>query len=176
MSVYPPGTTVIRAALIVGPYRYSLSRRWATGAGQRIATFVMLNPSTADAEADDPTIRRCVGFARALGCGALRVANLYALRATRPADLWAADDPVGPDNDAWLTTCAAVAEATGGPLVAAWGQHARPDRVRAVLRLPGMHRLSAYGVTRAGHPRHPLYLPAAADLQPWPPTLREVSA
>lgn len=152
----------VRAAVIsdCDRYRYELTRRWADGP---VATFVMLNPSTADGDQDDPTIRRCTGYATAWGCGGLHVVNLYALRATSPADLWAADDPVGPENDAWLM-CAAI---TGGPLVAAWGAHARPDRIAAVLELPGFHSLEALATTKAGQPRHPLYLPAGLTPQPW---------
>lgn len=146
-----------------GRYRYLLGRRWADGPR---ATFIMLNPSTADAEQDDPTIRRCIGYARAWGMGALQVVNLYALRATDPAELWRAQDPIGPDNDITLVACALAHRPA--PLIAAWGAHARPDRVAAVLALPGMDRLTALGVTKAGQPRHPLYLPATATLRPWP--------
>lgn len=75
-----------------GLYRFALHRWW--GDGIRLG-FVMLNPSTADAEIDDPTIRRCMGFARTLGFDGIRVVNLYAYRATKPADLWKADEPTG---------------------------------------------------------------------------------
>ena len=83
-----------------GAYRYLLTRRF--GPGKKLATFVMLNPSTADAERDDATIRKCVGFARSWGCAGLQVVNLFAFRATDPTDLRMADDPVGPENDVWL--------------------------------------------------------------------------
>lgn len=152
-----------------GRYRYRLTRAWADGA---VCVFVMLNPSTADADHDDPTIRRCVDFARRWACGALEVVNLYAWRATKPAALWHASDPVGPENDRHLTEVAALARATGGPLVAAWGAHALPDRVADVLTLPGMRELSALALTKAGGPRHPLYLPRTLTPAPWsPPTL-----
>lgn len=144
-----------------GRYRYLLTREWAPGP---TATFVMLNPSTADAEHDDATIRRCLGFSRAWGCGGLAVVNLYALRSTDPAALWIADDPVGPANDRHLVDAAAC---TDGPLVAAWGANARPGRIAAVLALPGMDRLTALAVTKAGQPRHPLYLPGGLTPQPW---------
>lgn len=152
-----------------GRYRYSLSRSWADGP---TAVFIMLNPSTADALADDPTIRRLAGangFARLWGCGSLFVVNLYAWRATRPADLWTAGDPVGPDNDAYLRAAVAVSAATGGPLVAAWGANAKADRVTDVLKIPGMDRLAAIGVTKAGQPKHPLYLKSDLTPQPWSP-------
>src|SRR3954454_15761859 len=83
-----------------GRYRYLLSRQ--VGPGLRTATFIMLNPSTADATNDDPTIRRCIGFARQWGCGRLAVLNLFAVRATDPAEMKRADDPVGPENRDWF--------------------------------------------------------------------------
>lgn len=144
-----------------GLYRYELARTWSDTAP---VTFVMLNPSTADASLDDPTIRRCIGFARAWGHGGIRVVNLYALRSTDPKALWCAPDPVGPDNDEYLRRAAA----SGGPLIAAWGANARPDRVAAVLALPGLEALQALGVTKAGQPRHPLYLRGDAAPTPWP--------
>lgn len=142
-------------------YRYRLTRVWAEGTR---TTFVMLNPSTADAAADDPTIRQCIGFARRWGYSGLDVVNLYALRATNPAELWAAADPIGPDNDRYL----AEAAASGGRLVAAWGAHAEQPRVRDVLAIPGFDRLTCLRTTKRGHPSHPLYLPG--DLSPvlWP--------
>lgn len=94
MSAY-----IVTSASISGDYRYRLGRAWAGGP---TCTFIMLNPSTADADQDDPTIRRCVGFAKALGCGALEVVNLYAYRATNPRDLLRQDERVGPENDYWL--------------------------------------------------------------------------
>lgn len=149
-----------------GRYRYSLVRAW--GSGGRLARFVMLNPSTADATADDPTIRRCIGFARLWGLDGLAVVNLYALRSTDPAGLWAADvDPVGPDNDRHLWAAAVHASDAETPLVAAWGVNAKASRIEAVLDLPGMHRLQALGITKAGQPRHPLYLRRDAQLTRW---------
>lgn len=119
-------------------------------------TFVMLNPSTADAVADDPTIRRCIGFAQAWGFGALEVVNLYAYRATRPAELFAADDPVGPRNNRFVRAAARSAAL----VVAAWGvygrRHGRDAAVLATLRRIGpVHCL---GMTLGGQPRHPLFV------------------
>jgi hypothetical protein len=172
MSTYPEApAAVVRSARLSedGLYRYELARRWALGPTAR---FIMLNPSTADAELDDPTIRRCVGFARALGCGALTVANLYAYRATRPTDLWRAADPVGPRNDETLAALARSAVTAGGPLIAAWGAGVRADRVEAVLHLledaAARDLLTALGITKAGAPRHPLYLPSSARPVRWP--------
>jgi hypothetical protein len=157
-------TAMLRTASLSddGRYRYTLTRSWG-GELDELQTFVMLNPSTADAEVDDPTIRRCVGFARALGASGILVVNLYAFRATRPADLWRAADPVGPHNDAVLTS---VLSGRGRPVIAAWGANARPDRVDRFLQLArnagGRRPVTALGVTKAGAPRHPLYLPASA--------------
>jgi hypothetical protein len=147
-----------------GRYRYALSRSWDDDLP--VALFVMLNPSTADADVDDPTIRRCVSFARSWGCGAITVANLYAYRATDPAELAVADDPVGPDNDYWIATLAADAEL----IVAAWGATAHPSPTRAnsvrdlLRRACAVHCL---GRTQHGHPRHPLYVPAATRREEW---------
>jgi hypothetical protein len=147
-----------------GLYRYELTRRWADGP---TATWTMLNPSTADHLADDPTIRRVMQFSRAFGCGACIVVNLYALRATDPAELRTADDPVGPFNDAILAHHVQRAADTNSPLMAAWGALAAPERIAAVLTLPGMGRLTALATTKAGQPKHPLYLPGHLTPQPW---------
>jgi hypothetical protein len=143
-------------------YRYRLSRLWDPGVPPMVV--IGLNPSTAAARADDPTIRRCRRFARREGCGGLVVVNLFGYRATDPADLKAAADPVGPDNDTFIRDAAR----SGFPVVAAWGAggllHGRDraviDAVTA-LRAP----LWCLGLTRDGHPRHPLYLPAGAPLR-----------
>jgi len=146
-------------------YRYRLDRAWDSGLP--VATFVMLNPSTADGETDDPTIGRCLSYARAWGCGALTVVNLYAWRATNPRELTTADNPLGPDNDAYLIAAAKSASASGGVLVAAWGANATPERIAEVIALPGMNRLNALALTKAGQPRHPLYLRGDLTPQPW---------
>lgn len=141
-------------------YRYALTRRWHTTGPS--AVFVMLNPSTADAFVQDPTIRRCVGFARSWGAGGLIVLNVFALRSTDPKALYRHADPVGPANDD------VIAETlTGdvvGPVVAAWGQHGdlngRGELVAGLLRRHGVTPL-CLGLTKAGHPRHPLYVRGA---------------
>jgi hypothetical protein len=144
-----------------GPYRYLLSRRWGAGAG---ALFVMLNPSTADDRADDPTIRRCVGFARRWRAPALEVVNLYALRATDPRDLFAHPAPVGPDNDRVIAEAARRAAL----VIVAWGVHGARDRERTarVIALIG-REVACLGTTGGGDPRHPLYLPARARRRRW---------
>jgi hypothetical protein len=145
-----------------GRYRYQLKRRWA-GGGRAIA-FVMLNPSTADAERDDPTIRRCGGFARAWGFSAMTVVNLFALRTTDPARLRRARDPIGPGNDEHIAAAASSCDA----LVLAWGAHgALGGRDHDVLALLHGCRPACLGVTRSGQPRHPLYLPSATRRRPY---------
>src|SRR5262245_7784176 len=150
-----------------GRYRYVLTRQ--VGPGSLAATFVMLNPSTADAMNDDPTIRRCIGYARQWGCGRLVVLNLFAFRATDPAHLKQADDPVGPKNREWLKRTLLAPH--GGPVVCAWGVHGSfMDQDRTVtgwIDSWGI-RPFALGRTRGGHPKHPLYLPKAARLIPYP--------
>ena len=134
-------------------YRYRLWRRWDRS--RPAIAFCMLNPSTADARRDDPTIRRCIGFARAWGYGGLEVVNIFAMRATDPRALRSARDPVGPRNDAFMLRAAARS-----PVVIAWGVHgALRDRGNEALRLLGSTSLLlALGRTRSGAPRHPLYL------------------
>lgn len=147
------------SAVIRGPYRYELRRRWA--AGPQVA-WVMLNPSTADADANDATIRRCVAFSRSWGYGALVVVNLFALRSTDPTALKTAVDPVGPGNDAYILAADDESEVT----VAAWGAHGalfgRGREVRLALRDP--HVLA---LTKSGEPRHPLYLPGGLRPARW---------
>lgn len=163
-----PADDMVRSAEISddGMYRYALGRQWGRGWP---ATFVMLNPSTADANIDDPTIRRCIGFARGWGLGGIRVVNLYAYRATNPRELWTAEDPVGPLNRRHLFNALERAATTDTPVVAAWGAHAKRDRVEAFLDLLHSNRVTCLGVTKDGHPRHPLYLPKTATLSPWRP-------
>lgn len=149
----------VEASAILSPcrtYRYELWRKWGDlfDAGAGYAMFVGLNPSTADETEDDPTIRRCIAFAKAWGYSALCMTNLFAFRATDPGDMMVAANPIGPGNDAHLTKCAAAA----GIVVAAWGVNGtfmdRETKVRSLL--PNLHYLR---LTKAGNPGHPLYLP-----------------
>lgn len=145
-------------------YRFRLSRVWDPSAGR--VNFLMLNPSTADAFQLDPTVRRCVGFARAWGGGALEVTNAFAFRATEPRTLKQVDDPVGPGNDDAIVAAARAADV----VIVAWGVHAthrqREAEVRALLAdarvVPFYLRL-----TKDGHPSHPLYLPADCEPVEW---------
>lgn len=146
-----------------GAYRYLLRREW--DASRPRLAVVMLNPSTADATTDDPTIRRTTAFARAWGFGSVEVVNLFALRATRPHDLFAALNPEGADNRVALRDAAARAS----EVLLAWGNHGgfRNAGARAIELLRD-HRLTCLGLTKVGQPRHPLYLPASTLRVPWP--------
>jgi hypothetical protein len=135
-------------------YRYELSRVWSMDP-RRFCMFVMLNPSTADAQINDATIRRCIGYAKEWGYDGLYVGNVYAYRSTDPRQLWTVDDPVGPENDASLKAMAHKADL----VVAAWGTNAKPERVGIVLNAlrysADVHFLE---LTKAKQPKHPLYL------------------
>ena len=155
-DLFKSGTAILSDC---GLYRYRLTRRWADGP---TCGFIMLNPSTADASQDDPTIRRCIGFARRENCGALIVVNLFAYRATKPIALLDASDPVGPHADHHLLD--AIAE-VDGPLIAAWGSWNRGTRAADVKAMIGRHCV-CLGKTNDGHPRHPLYVKGDAPLIP----------
>jgi hypothetical protein len=127
----------------------------------------MLNPSTADAEKLDATIRRCLRFSQAWGYGGMAVVNLFALRATKPRALYQSADPVGPENLRYVQEAAAGA----GGVVAAWGAHGayrgQGEVVRALLLAGPGARTYHLGFTRGGEPRHPLYLQACVTPQGW---------
>jgi hypothetical protein len=150
-----------------GRYRYTLRRKLGGRPGRAVC-FVMLNPSSADAEKDDPTIRKCLGFARRWGCAELVVVNLFAFRATRPRDLRAAADPVGRANRRHVRS--AVGRAKGGLVVCAWGTHGawrgQDVAVRGWIREAGAAPV-CLGQTKSGQPRHPLYVPYTAVVIPF---------
>ena len=136
-------------------YRYFLRRVWDDT--KPLCAWVMLNPSTADAQADDPTIRKCMGFAHRWRCGGICVANLFAWRATDPDELAGVADPVGPRNETWIR------EAAKCPMVVlGWGAHPMaPRQARKtidILRLAGAEPLFLRA-TKGCQPSHPLYLP-----------------
>lgn len=168
MSTYPAGVEIHRGAQISSceQYRYVLARWW--GDGPRL-NFIMCNPSTADDQQDDNTIRRCVSFAVREGCDGIGVFNLYAFRATKPANMWAAakagvEITGGQRNDDLLTE---VRRQWGvQPVVAAWGAHPKPERINEVLAMWDSPLLSL-GVTKAGAPRHPLMVRADAPIVSW---------
>lgn len=183
-----------------GRYRYRLWREWrlwperahwrwmegedgkvaVDGAGEplgrpKVVLFVMLNPSTADGEEDDPTIRRCVDFSRRWGYDRMEVVNLFAFRATDPAQLLTlddADDPVGPDNvDAFRGLIEDRDDFFGSgvdKVVCAWGAHgAHLGQDETVMGWLGDAPCFALNVTRDGHPSHPLYQPRSSVLTPY---------
>lgn len=139
-------------------YRYVLERSWS--AGTRRVLFVGLNPSTADAVEDDPTIRRCVGFAKGFGFDGMLMANLFAARSTKPSTLADFKDPIGPENDGWIS----VLERHADLVIAAWGNGGkfmgRSQFVREML-----DDARCFGKTAKGEPKHPLYLPANCGLK-----------
>lgn len=137
-----------------GQYRYNLWREWDAQAPR--VGFVMLNPNRADAVIDDPTIRRCLGFAKAWGYGKLEVVNLFAYRTAHPKELHQVADPIGAENDLYLTSLSDRVER----IVLAWGNWGTlGDRAQIVLQfLPPYPHLYCFGLTKTGQPRHPLYL------------------
>lgn len=150
-------------------YRYSLWRVWDEDKGK--VMFIGLNPSTADETHDDPTIRRCVRFAKDWGFGGVYMLNLFAIRATDPAVMKLVPEPIGPSNDYALEIYAGAADL----VVAAWGRDgAHRDRGAFVRRLidrvlTGRRWLCLrhLGLTQGGHPKHPLYLSKETRPQQW---------
>lgn len=142
-------------------YRYLLWRAW--GDGGRFVLFILLNPSTADQAMNDPTVERCERRARAMGFDGLLVANLFAMRATDPDRLRDAPDPIGPQNDAALS----LVQPLAGQTICGWGANgccrSRGWMLRERLKRPLYH----LGLTRDGHPRHPLYLPYSVQPKAW---------
>lgn len=144
-------------------YRYRLWRRWGRG---RHVLFAMLNPSTANADVDDHTIRKCIGFARRWECDGIEVVNLFAWRATDPRQLSIPTDPIGIQNDEHIAEAARAAPM----IVAAWG--ARPQRMpdgaykQRIARVRGLLGNSALclGWTKLGLPKHPLMVAYATEL------------
>jgi len=168
-------------------YRYTLWREWHKGESlpmcrdcadrdgvcydgkkcdrTEYVQFIGLNPSTADEVKDDPTIRRCIGFAKAWGYGSLCMTNIFAFRATDPEVMKLESDPVGMGNDTYILNCAKQA----GIVVAAWGTHGshndREDWVKKMFFDCGI-KLYHLGLNSDGSPKHPLYL--RKDLKPIP--------
>lgn len=150
-------------------YRYELWRTWDTSGPA--AMFIGLNPSSANASQDDPTIRRCIDFAQRFKFGGLIVCNLFAYCATHPLDLLASEDPVGRENDAYLIKNAQVAAV----VIAAWGNRGSYlNRSAAVSAL--MPRLYCLKVNVSGEPAHPLYLPKNARLSILDSPARQLNA
>lgn len=145
-------------------YRYTLTRAWDPGGGK--ALFVMLNPSTATEVQNDPTVERCERRARTLGFGAFRVCNIFAWRDTDPRAMRRAPDPVGPANDPAIVESCHWADR----IVCAWGTHGahlgRGPAVEALMRAIG-YPLYTLGLSKDGHPKHPLYIAYTKQPEPW---------
>lgn len=141
-------------------YRYELRRIW--GPGCQLLAVIGLNPSTADETQDDPTIRRCIRYAKDWGLDGLVMLNLFAFRSTDPKALPKQGDAVGPLNDSCLKS---VPVGERGIVLCAWGANKFAEtRSQEVLKLLEDQDLHVLGLTKAGAPRHPLYM--KADLKP----------
>lgn len=157
-----------------GLYRYKLWRRWGEDNLQSMV-FIMLNPSTADGNSDDPTIRKCIGFAKRLGYGGITILNLFAYRATKPSALKVAKIQyglkyiVGQENATYIDNALWTSDIVGNPIFCAWGANARGSAIvdsflqHAKIKYPGVH-LMALKLLDDGTPQHPLMLPY--DLKP----------
>ena len=145
-----------------GTYRYLLTREWDST--KPTCVFIMLNPSTADATEDDPTIRRCIGYARREGCGSLKVVNIMAFRATNPRNLPKDHKALGPKNSEYLHR---VTEQADGPIIAAWGGNKAATRyvpnLLKAFEARGI-KLQCLKKTKDGSPGHPLYVRCDAPL------------
>jgi len=145
-------------------YRYELTRVW--DASGRKALFVMLNPSTATEIQNDPTVERCERRSRTLGFGGFRVCNIFAYRATDPRNMRAQSDPVGAENDQAILRACDWAD----QIVCAWGTHGehlkRGPQVEQMLRAQPK-ALFHLGLSKMGHPKHPLYIAYAVQPMPW---------
>lgn len=176
MNLFEPEEPISDARISeCGRYRYLLRRIWDRGAP--LCAWVMLNPSTADGAQDDPTIRKCVGFAKRWRFGGIVVANCFAFRATDPKELRAVPDPYGPENDEALLR---LGGCLVGRIVVAWGVNCRWGRgrtkikgdTRALVTMQGAHpvrhkKIVALRVTKGGYPQHPLYVPYAVEPVPY---------
>jgi len=145
-------------------YRYSLTRIWNPEGSK--ALFIMLNPSTATEVQNDPTVERCERRARTLGFGSFRVTNIFAWRDTDPRKMRAATDPVGPENDLTIMQSCTWAD----QIICAWGAHGehldRGKVMKVLLDRTGLPLLHL-GLTKAGHPKHPLYIAYAQQPDLW---------
>ncbi len=151
---------VIERSAVFSPcrtWRYTLDRHWNGHTPRNTVLFVLLNPSTADEEQDDPTNRRALKYAQRWGYNGCVFVNLFSSRTPYPQEMKQAENPIGPDNDQWIQRRAAEAQR----IICAWGAHGthmeRAEQVRALL---APYDTWCMGVTKGGEPRHILYLPA----------------
>ena len=167
-----------------GRHRYVLWRYLTTSESPRRIVFVGMNPSTADAQNDDPTIRRCMGFARDLGFDRMYMLNLFTFRATNPSDLptgWIAADSAPEACGIRHREILGTYIGRAGVVVAAWGAIEHPWKAKAIELLLDAARaadkpLLCLGRTKNGDPRHPLYLPKTARPMPWSMTVAQYAA
>lgn len=147
-----------------GQYRYDLVRRWDPD-NPRFYLWVLLNPSTADADTNDNTITRCIGFSKRDGMGGMVVVNLYAWRSTVPEALRHVFDPIGPWNNATILWWAEHPQCV--KVIAAWSGHAgiQGDKVFSLIKWNAGHEMWCFGLTKKGYPLHPLYQPKDAQFQ-----------
>ena len=132
-------------------YRYILSRIWDEA--KPTVLFIGLNPSTADETTDDPTIRRCINFAKSWGYGGILMANLFAFRSTNPQELYTEQDPIGIANDFYLKEYSDKSKLT----IACWGNHGNfINRSEEVCKL--VNSLYCLDINKSGEPKHPLYV------------------
>ncbi len=146
-----------------GSYRYSLWRKWSST--HPLIAFVLLNPSTADEQRDDPTIRRCLGFARAWNFGSMEVVNLFAYRATDYRELFKVTDPIGEENNRFIMQ----AFERCSKIVLGWGTRGRMlgRDLQVMSLLTGKNDIYCLGLTKDGQPRHPLYIKGNTSLVPF---------
>lgn len=141
-------------------YRYALWRTWDDT--KPLVMIIGLNPSTADETENDPTITRCINFAKSWGYGGVCMANLFAFRATEPNDMKASPEPVGLDNDAWLVKLSKEADI----VVAAWGNHGSFLKRSNIVK-DALSSLYFIKMNKSGEPAHPLYLKSNLKPLPW---------
>jgi len=155
-----------------GKFRYTLIRKW--NKSKSMLNWCMLNPSTANAEQDDPTVRKCIGFAKRLGYDGVRIVNLFALRATNPRELLGVSDPNGPRNDEILSELGLHRS-----VIVGWGASIGRLHIQTPAtwlmdvgrRQMALHPCDCWhclGFTKSGEPRHPLMLPYSTPLLAWP--------
>lgn len=138
-------------------YRFALVREWCPELGS--VAFVGLNPSTADQDCDDPTVRRCIEFARRWGFGSMFMLNAHGFRSTDPRGMRSVADAVGPQNEFYIRAVSGFV----GRVVVAWGNHCSEEHQRRVMGWCGRPVL-CFAVTKTGRPKHPLYV--RGDVEP----------
>ena len=151
-------------AVIKSDYRYLLWREWDSS--KETISFIMLNPSRADAEINDPTITRCINFAKSWGYGRLEVVNLFAYRTPHPSLLKQATEPIGRDNDRYILQSVERSDR----VILAWGNHGTWSKrdLYTIKLLQNQNYLYSLGITKRGCPRHPLYLRSNTKPQIYP--------